>query len=398
MVKMNARERVLTTLNHEEPDKVPSFEISIDNLPICNHFGEEYVFQGTVDAFSNTSDLVGGDSKKLTAAILRATETRSAIKNLIKRQANLYQKVGIDLMAVPIVGWFFHPRHCEKDSLIDEYGRIFDLTKYKDGMDVAYYKEGLFKTFEEYEASEPIDPDSPRREKFYKGMKKVEQESNGKIFTIPSMFGVMETVWQAFGFVNFSKMVRKSQQIKRLFDDRGKLIVELIKRLIEWGDPGAVWIYDDWGYKSGLLMGVNRFKEYVIPWYKRICDTAHKGGVKIMLHSCGDVHEVFPDIISAGVDSIHPIEPTTANPDFDIFKLNQKFGDDITLIGNVSPQDLTDKNEKYIEDYTKRLLTEIAPNGGFILSSGHSITPSIKLENFLAMHKTLKNYGNYNNT
>ena len=156
---------------------------------------------------------------------------------------------------------------------------------------------------------------------------------------------------------------------------------------------------DDLGMQDRLQMSPETYRMMLKPYHTAIFNFIHEHtDAKIMLHSCGDVYEVFSDIISAGVDSIHPIEPTTANPDFDIFKLNHEFGDKITLIGNVSPQDLTDKNEKYIEDYTKRLLTEIAPNGGYILSSGHSITPSIKLENFLAMYKTLKKYGNYNNT
>jgi hypothetical protein len=46
---MNGKERILKSLRHEEPDRVPSFELSIDNLKICNHFQENYVFQGLLD-------------------------------------------------------------------------------------------------------------------------------------------------------------------------------------------------------------------------------------------------------------------------------------------------------------------------------------------------------------
>jgi uroporphyrinogen-III decarboxylase len=42
-----------------------------------------------------------------------------------------------------------------------------------------------------------------------------------------------------------------------------------------------------------------------------------------------------------------------------------------------------------------RLIKELAPEGGYILSSGHSINPSVKLENFLMMHESLKKYGEY---
>ena len=67
----------------------------------------------------------------------------------------------------------------------------------------------------------------------------------------------------------------------------------------------------------------------------------------------------------------------------------------ITLMGNISPQDLSDKDPEYISEYAEKLIKEIAPGGGYILSSGHSINPAIKLENFLAIQETLKKFGNY---
>jgi uroporphyrinogen decarboxylase len=156
-----------------------------------------------------------------------------------------------------------------------------------------------------------------------------------------------------------------------------------------------IFMGDDFGFKNGLLMSPKYYEKYHFPWLKRICETAHKAGVKIFLHSCGDILDVFENIISCGVDLIHPIEPTTANPDYDIFKLHQKYGDKITFVGNLSPQDLADKSPKVIETYVKKLIKTLAPGGGYILSSGHSINPAVKLENFLIMGETLKKYGKY---
>ena len=58
---------------------------------------------------------------------------------------------------------------------------------------------------------------------------------------------------------------------------------------------------------------------------------------RFALHSDGDLMEIFEDIIGCGVDAINPVESTTANPDYDIFKLNEKYGDKITFVGNLSP-------------------------------------------------------------
>ena len=78
-----------------------------------------------------------------------------------------------------------------------------------------------------------------------------------------------------------------------------------------------------------------------------------------------------------------------------IFKLKEKYGDRLCFMGNVSPQDLADKDEEYIRAYCKKLIQKVGAGGGLILGSAHSINPAIKLENFLAMHEAVRKYGVY---
>jgi uroporphyrinogen-III decarboxylase len=387
-------------LNFEEPDRVPSFEMSIDNFKICEHFNEEYVFQGMVKSFNNTYDLSQGDKDALTKTILMATETRSYMKTTMNKHVNLYKKLGIDLAIFPFDGYILFPISCDRTRFTDEFGRVFDLVfdlrkNPSDGMDIAYYKGGAFKSFEEFESFTPLEVNTPRREKYFKAMKKTEKESQGKISIIPAIWGLFEPSWQVFGFSTFSKLLADPKKIKVVFDRFGKFLVDLVKTFIEWGETDAIMIMDDYGYKSGLLMSPKNYRTYVLPWLEESCKVAHKGGLKVILHSCGDILELFEDLVKIGVDAFHPFEPTTANPEYDIFKLNEKFSGKVSFIGNVSPQDLADKEQIYIENYTKNLIKKLAPGGGFILSSGHSINPSIKLENYLAMHDTLKKYGTY---
>ncbi|MHA1803098.1 MAG: hypothetical protein ACTSU4_01030, partial [Promethearchaeota archaeon] len=279
---MDAQKRVVMALNNEEPDRVPSFELSIDNLKICNHYGEDYVFQGLKKSFEETHELCRGDMEKTTSTILRATETRSYIKNTLKRHAELYRKIGIDLALVPFTGYILFPIKCYKDYFIDEYGRIFDLRKNPtDQMDIAYYRTGAFSTLEEYEAFEPLEVNNLRREKYFKQMKKTEQAMGGNIYLIPSLWGIFEPTWQAFGFSNFARLLIHKKRIKKIFDDRGKFALELVKTFMDWGEDSVILIYDDYGYKSQLLIHPKYLKEFVVPWIKRICDAAHKRGVKI---------------------------------------------------------------------------------------------------------------------
>jgi uroporphyrinogen decarboxylase len=386
---MNACERIIKAISHEEPDFVPSFEASIDNLAVCKHFKVKYGLLGAGQAYKTVYDMKFENKEQFNKLMGEINSFKMGLPNTVK----LYRRIGIDLVPSPIA---LFPKLFDKNGFVDEYGRInhFKLNP-ADNMDIVYYMGGAIKNFEDFENFPPLNIDDPRREEIQKEAKRLEEKFAGEVHIAPMIFGMMEMTWEAFGLENFSRLLAQKENIKKVFDNRGKFTVELVKRLIEWGENGVVIMCDDYGYKGGLFMSPLNYRKYVFPWLKRICDIAHKGGLKFILHSCGDIEKVFKDLINCGVDAVHPIEPTTANLDYDIFKLNEKYGDKITFVGNVSPQDLSDKKPEIISRYTKRLLKEIAPQGGLILSSGHSINPAIKLENFLAMRDTLNKYGKY---
>ncbi|MFX0077120.1 MAG: uroporphyrinogen decarboxylase family protein [Candidatus Hermodarchaeota archaeon] len=386
---MDAKERIVKAMRHEEPDKVPSFEISIDNLKVYEHFNLKYGYQGNGDLLRKTYDLVKGD----TALLKKFIDKSSKVADTLIPGIELCMNAGIDLYSLYLTNY---PVEYTREGIINDVGAVMHFKKNPaDNMDILYYMGGFFQDFEDYEEFPKLDPDDPKRESVYRAGKLIEEKFKGKVYVMPSFCGLLESAWQGFGLQQFSRMLAKPKIVKQIFDDRGKFQVEMIKRLIEWGEEGAVLMGDDYGFKTGLLMAPHNYNKFVFPWLKRMCETAHKGGLKYILHSCGDIFEIFEDIINCGVDAIHPIEPTTSNPEFNIFKLHEKYGHDITFIGNVSPQDLADQSPEFIRNYVKELIQKLAPGGGFILSSGHSINPAVKLENFLAMHETLKTYGKY---
>lgn len=178
---MNAIERIMKTLNHEEPDRVPSYEIVIDNYDVCNHFGEEYIYEGLVKGVADAYELMKGDTDALTKAILRSTQTRYFLKNAYQKHIGLFAKIGIDLISTVLTGSITMPIHYGKDFYIDELGKIFDLKQNpSDRMDLMYYRGGIYKNFEEYEAGIKPDPGNPRREKFFKALKKIKMNIKAK--------------------------------------------------------------------------------------------------------------------------------------------------------------------------------------------------------------------------
>jgi len=204
----------------------------------------------------------------------------------------------------------------------------------------------------------------------------------------------MECSWEGFGLENFSRILGKHEQAKKIFDDRGKFTLEVVKIMAE-NEAQMVLLWDDYGFKNGLFMRPKLYRKYIFPWIKRICQAAHRQDCKIMLHSDGDLLEIFEDIIECGVDAINPVESTTANPDYDIFKLNEKYGEKLTFVGNLSPILLALGELSEIESSAKRLIRELAPGGGYIFGSGHSINPAITPERFELMYSLKEKYGKY---
>jgi uroporphyrinogen decarboxylase len=277
---------------------------------------------------------------------------------------------------------------------LDEYGRKMKFESYKDGTRIMGYHGGEFESIEDYESWEQPDPYLEARINQFEAGRKTQKEMNDEVFSIPATGALMECTWEGFGIEAFSRLLSKPKNAKKVFDDRGKFTLELVKILAD-DDAKIVLLWDDFGFKNGLFMSPHNYRKYVFPWLKQICETAHKRDCKILLHSDGDLLEIFEDIIECGIDIINPIESTTANPDYDIFSLNQKYGDEITFSGNLSPVLLAMGEISEIEAYAKKLISELAPNGGYIFGSGHSINPAVTVDRFEAMQNIRRTYGNY---
>jgi hypothetical protein len=390
---LQARERILKTIEHEEPDHVPSFETSVDNLQVCKYYGVKYFIDEVVRMQKFCYNLCFMSGRLLSRFMRFMTKKDFAIKKAIEPWIKLYSKIGIDMVTSALC---HHPLIFKKDGWIDEFGRRITFKRNpKDSMSLLYYTGGSFRNFDDYQQFPQLDPDNILRERMYTTSKEIEENLKGTIFVVPYISGIMETTWESFGIEIFSKLLTKRKQIKKVFDDRGNFALELTKRIIDWGETDAIYLSDDYGYKQGLFMNPNNYKTYIIPWIQQITKTAHKADLKVILHSCGDIFQIFEDLIKAGIDVINPIEPTTANPEYNIFKLHKKFGDKITFCGNLSPQMLATGELSEVVTYAKCLIKRLAPGGGYIFSSGHSINPSVKLENFLAMRKILEKFGKY---
>ena len=74
-------------------------------------------------------------------------------------------------------------------------------------------------------------------------------------------------------------------------------------------DIDAVYFGDDWGQQHGLQMGPGLWRKFILPQLKRMYAVVHEAGKFVMIHSCGDVDELFDDLIDIGLNSFNPFQP-----------------------------------------------------------------------------------------
>lgn len=149
-----------------------------------------------------------------------------------------------------------------------------------------------------------------------------------------------------------------------------------------------MFIGNDFGTQRDLLVSPDKFKEFILPGFQKIIQVGKKYNKKIMLHSCGSIYRVIPDLIESGVDILHPIQAKAANMDADT--LAREFKGDVAFCGGLDTQDLlVNCNPAQIREEVLRLRETFGSN--YIVSPSHEeILPNISIENMIAAARAAK--------
>jgi uroporphyrinogen decarboxylase len=150
----------------------------------------------------------------------------------------------------------------------------------------------------------------------------------------------------------------------------------------------CVHLGDDWGSQNSLLISHDMWNEFLKPRLKRTCLAARNKGLLVSLHSCGKVDELFPDMIECGVDVFDPFQPEV----MDIYAQREKYRGRLAFWGGLSVQKtLPLGTPEEVTTESKRLLTEMAPGGGYIFSPSHSLTGDIPVADIRAFLDIVQN-------
>jgi uroporphyrinogen decarboxylase len=147
---------------------------------------------------------------------------------------------------------------------------------------------------------------------------------------------------------------------------------------------------DDMGYKHNQFFSVNTYRQILKPVHQRAIEWGHAKGVKVHLHSCGDINPFVPELVEIGLDALNPLEVKAG---MDPIHLKQTFGDQLLLHGGINAVLWEDKEA--IEAEMRRVIPVVKENGGYIFSSDHSVPSSVSLENFRYIVNLAKQLGSY---
>ena len=154
---------------------------------------------------------------------------------------------------------------------------------------------------------------------------------------------------------------------------------------------------DDLGSQSSTILEVDKLRKVIIPRLKTIYTHLKNRlpNARALMHSCGAIREVIPDLIEAGVDILNPVQFTAQG--MELKGLKKDFGDVLTFWGGgVDTQTVLNQGTpQQVKDQVKEILDIMAPSGGFVFAPVHNIQEDVPPANFWAMWDTLQDYGKY---
>lgn len=383
---MNSQERVVTALNHKEPDRVPF-------------------------------DLGGSDVSGIHILAYQNLRRYLGLPELPPRLDDMMQQVGTmdddmhgllrtDVRWVSPIALNFDALTQMRDegdywAYDDEWGIGWHMPK-EGGLYYDMYKHPM------QNAETPADlagyrwPDGadPGRFTGLRDRAKAMHDA-GKAVCIAS---------QNAGMVEMHAWLRGYEQFYYDLAANHRMVEYILDKVTEakiayWGRALAetreyihvVLEYDDMAGQNALMFSPETYRKLIKPYHKQLFSFIKQQAPdkKLFLHCCGAVRPLIPDLIEIGVDILNPVQVSAAG--MDSAELKREFGRDLVFWGGgVDTLGVAvTGTPRQVREEVKRRIEDFAPGGGFVFAAVHNIQPNFPPENIMAMWETLQEYGVY---
>jgi len=210
-----------------------------------------------------------------------------------------------------------------------------------------------------------------------------------RVFSIG--FSLYERAWTLRGMENLMiDFIENPHFAHELLTAITDYNIAQVRKALEY-DIDAFLFGDDWGQQHGLQMGPKIWHEFIYPELKRMYGCVREAGKLVMIHSCGDIDELFDDLIGIGLNCFNPFQPEV----MDVEALVKKYRGRLAFYGGLSTQKILPYGSVGdVRNETRRLL-ELGADGGYIFAPAHSVEGDVPLENMLAFIEMVKEQPGY---
>lgn len=349
MLDPQVRSRIMAALNHEEGDRVPIWDY-LDNRGIIDH-----ICPGWTDY---------GDA-----------------------MAKVYDTLGIDICRG------YGKSYSEADN-----GTVWGSDDHNEvtvSGRTAWQTKKPIQTLDELKAfpREPADENWIRTE-WVKGQIAQRERFEPRTMWVPCTGCGFHATYGMMGQTLFSYAIYDDPaSIERILEAETETGRRLAKAAADFKISPMYLIGDDVAYKQKLMFSPDFLRRTFIKSLRTVAEPLKAAGVKVIFHSDGYVMDIIDDMIDAGIDGLHPIEPMAG---MDIAAVKKRWGKDLVLCGNVDcSQTLPLGTVDDVIEETKACIRAAAPGGGHIIGSSSEIVPSTPVENIIAFYDACREFGTF---
>lgn len=382
---MTARERVLTAINHEQPDRIP-LVIGVNNatgikmkpyqgikriagIQAPDNFIYDWPELGTAEIDEETMLRLHSDVRGVLdlepADILRTRLERAP-------HSDCFDSWGGGQMEVTPGDWFpgIHP--------LAEARTVEDLDNYQGWPDMS---------------------DPSRVAHVHETAARLAKENEFAIMATPWLLFPFERAHAMQGMQTFLLNMAMDPDFARASLER---IAGHCKQLMghfldELGDNvDIIKIGDDLGIQKGLMISPQMYRDIIKPVHADFIDfIKSRTSAKVLFHSCGDVAPLIGDFIDMGVDILNPIQTSTGSIS-DLPALKKRFGKNIVFCGAIDTHRILPYGSvTQVREEVKRVMQILGPGGGYLVGAVHTVMNDVPPENVLAMVDAVKEFGEY---
>ena len=373
---MTSRERVLTTLRHAEPDRVP-IDLGAGTTGI------------EVEAYDRVKALLGFEG-----------QTKTFVRDHVEVDEAILQRFGIDTRYVRVGAPRGYRVQLDADnSYVDIWGVRWQKPPSSLYWDMVGHPipEPTMAALGAYRWPDPYDPG--RTDGLRERARALAEHNEYAVVLDNTGFGAFEQGWALRGFENFyTDLVAEPVFAEALMQGVADYQIALYEHVLDEVGPyvDVVMVAEDLGSQDGPLISPETYRRMIKPIQRRIWQTIKsKTTARLFLHSCGSVRRFIPDLIENGVNILNPVQVAAA--EMDPAELKREYGKDLTFWGGGcdTQRVLTFGTPDDVEREVRQRIRELGPGGGFVFNQIHNIQPGVPAENIVRMFDTVLTHGVY---